>query len=269
MNRIDPARHPLLHRISKEAEWVTEDQFPSQPEWADEHEVWLQFVDGKGELSRFLPRLKKSVYQRDRALAEIGIGHFLEVKCFLPILEWEPNGNAGKKGEFLVGHASGQIFVEVKTGGWEKDIKDAEGRDSPRLLQPKYINGEARSVGPWEVIRNAVSNAYPKFPETMPTLLIIRDDYFTDLDGFQASIALYCPGGSPDAGGYLAENGYFLDNCHERLGAVGVFRVELPLLDQVHYHFSVYDNLNALQPVRVPRSAFTGYPRYDSNNRPK
>lgn len=268
MNYIDPARHPLLHRISQYAEWITEDEFPASKEWADEHDDWLRFVDGKGELNRFLPRLQKSAYQRDRTLAEIGVGYFLEVKCSLPILDWEPLGAAGKKGEYIVRWSGGKIFVEVKTGGWQKDIKDAEGTNSLRLSQPKYIQGEARSVGPWTVIRNAVSNAYPKFPDTMPTLLIIKDDYFIKLDKFNADLALYCPAVGKHTGGYLAENGCFVDHRYERLGGVGILNVNLSAKGLQHSFF-LCDNTNAVTAVQLPQSIFQGYPRYFDAKKPK
>jgi hypothetical protein len=136
--------------------------FPQRLSGPDVHEKWLHFVDWKGEMRRFWPRLIKSAYQRDRALAEISIAFFLDTICASPIIDWEPNGEAGTKGEFLATCGAKRIFVEVKTGGWEKDIKEAEGKDSPRLRQPKYIHAEARSVGNWQVIRNAVSNGYKK-----------------------------------------------------------------------------------------------------------
>ena len=268
MNCIDPARHPLLHGISQGAEWTAEDKFPAWPQWADDHEEWLRFVDDKGELNRFLPRLKKSAYQRDRTLSEIGVGYFLEVKCSLPIVEWEPPGDGGKTGEFLVRCPQGKLFVEVKTGGWEKDIVQAEGRGSPRLSQPKYVHAEARSVGPWAVIRNAVSNAYAKFPDSMPTLLIIRDDYFIDLDKFNANIALYCPAVGEHTGGYLAENGYFVDHKYERLGCVGILNVK-SISGVIHYDFFLCDNSNALNAVKVPTAIFQGSPRYNATRRPK
>ena len=268
MNYIDSTRHPLLHRLSQGAEWTAEDAFPAWPEWADVHEEWLRFVNDKGESDRFLPRLKKSAYQRDRTLSEIGVGYFLEVKCSLPIVEWEPPGDGGKKGEYLVSCAQGKIFVEVKTGGWQKDIVEAEGKNSPRLSQPKYIHAEARSVGPWAVIRNAVSNAYPKFPDSMPTLLIIRDDYFTDLDEFNVNLALYCPAVGERAGGYLAENGCFVDKRYERLGGVGILNVELPA-DGLQYRFFLCDNTNAVNAVKLPMSTFPGHPRYSAKNRPR
>jgi hypothetical protein len=243
--------HPLLHSIAQVAEWTTEDEFPGAPEWADEHERWLAFVDTKGEMARFLPRFKKSAYQRDRTFSEIGIAYYLETQRYLPIIEWEPTGNGVKTGEYMIQGPMGPIFVEVKTGGWQKDIVEAEGRQSPRLAQPKYINAEVRRVAPWAVIRNTILNAYPKFTSTMPSLLIIRDDYLAPLDTFNKDIALFCQGRGMQAGGYLSENGYFLDSRFERLGGVAIFSVELGERG-LQYKFSVSYNPNALQAVRLP-----------------
>ena len=249
--QINPNRHPILHLIAQGAEWRTEDAFPAFPRWADEHERWLEFVDAKGELARFLPRLKKSAYQRDRTLSEIGSAYYLEKKRSLPIIGWEPTGNGGKKGEYLVQGPTGPIFVEVKTGGWQKDVVEAQGRKSPRLSQPKYLDAEARSVAPWTVIRNAIANAYPKFTGTIPSLLIIRDDYFINLDPFNIDIALFCPGRGKHAGGYLAENGYFLDSRFERLGGIAIFNVELGGRG-LRYSFSISHNPKALGAVTLP-----------------
>jgi hypothetical protein len=195
--------------------------------------------------------MKKSAYQRDRAFSEIGIACYLEKQRCLPIIDWEPTGNGAKKGEYMVQGPTGPIFVEVKTGGWQKDIMEEQGRHSPRLSQPKYLDGEARSVAPWAVIRNAIANAYPKFTNSIPSLLIIRDDYLTSLDMFNKDIALFCPGRGNQAGGYLAENGYFLDSRFERLGGIAIFRVELGG-GGLQYNFSVSHNPNAVEAVRLP-----------------
>ena len=57
MNLV-PARHPLLHHARQGAQWVSQNDYPASPEIADEHERWLRFVDGTGELARFLSRLR-------------------------------------------------------------------------------------------------------------------------------------------------------------------------------------------------------------------
>ncbi len=75
---IIPAHHPLLARVRQGARWVGQDAYPAWPIVADEHERWLEFINGKGELRRFLPRLRDRAAQRDDALAEIAVGYFLE-----------------------------------------------------------------------------------------------------------------------------------------------------------------------------------------------
>jgi hypothetical protein len=87
---INRSRHPLLYGISQKADWISEDEFPAAREWVDVHEEWLQLVDSKGQTARFASSLMKSSYQRDRTFAEIAVGYFLETKCSLPIIEWEP-----------------------------------------------------------------------------------------------------------------------------------------------------------------------------------
>jgi hypothetical protein len=130
-------RHPLLHSIASCAEWREEDHFPAFPQWADENERWLSFLDAKGELGRFLPRLKKSAYQRDRALSEIAIAYYLDQKRSLQIIGWEPTGNAGKKGEYLVRGPVGPIFVEVKTLWWNR-VGIALASRNPNTLMPRF-----------------------------------------------------------------------------------------------------------------------------------
>ena len=150
----------------------------------------------------------------------------------------------------MVGSPNERMFVEVKTGGWQKDIKEAEGRNSPRFRQPKYINGEARSVCNWAVIRNTISNGYKKFRDSIPSLLIIRDDYLIPLDKFFG----------PDIAFYRSDDGCFIDRQYERLGGVGIFSVDLG--DKgLHYHFSMYDNPNAMNSVKLSQTVFQGYPR--------
>jgi hypothetical protein len=150
------------------------------------------------------------------------------------------------------------VFVEVKAPGWEQEIAESEGPGSPRLGQPKYINGDTRATGPWASVRHAVTKAYPKMPGTVPTLLVINDDLFVPLANWQSmvKIALYSPKAQGHPSGYLAENGSFADPRHERLGAVGVFQVDL-VPQGIRYRFSIFANpharvANAL-PAWVPR----------------
>jgi hypothetical protein len=80
------------------------------------------------------------------------------------------------------------VFVEVKSPGWEDEIAKAEGQDSQRLQQPKYVGVETRATAPWASVRHAVAKAYPKMPDTMPTLLVINDDLMVSLLDWSASV---------------------------------------------------------------------------------
>jgi hypothetical protein len=184
---------------------------------------------------------------------EIGGAYFLETQCGLPIIEWEPEGENGTRGEYLVGSGGRPIFVEVVTGGWQKEIKDAEGSDSPRLKLPKYLNGEARSVSNWQVIRAAVANKHKKFCDSRPNLLIIRDDYRIPLEKLLG----------PDIALYRSDDGSFANRRYERLGALAIFRCDLSLEEGLRYHFSVYDNPNAINAAKLPEGVFRDYPRRD------
>ena len=265
----DSVRHPLLHFVSQGARWVNQDHYPSHLEGADEHERWLEFIKRKGELTRFLPRLRDRANQHDEALAEIGVGYFLEKQCGLPIVGWEPSGANGKTGEYLTACSEGgKMFVEVKARGWEEEVVWTEGPNSQRLSRPKFIHAEARATAPWRSVRQAVKKAYPKMPSNMPTLLVICDDLFVALISMPINIeiALYCPRGAgsySSDGDYLGEDGCFVDSRYEYLGAVAALNIDFPLgHSQARFRFRLYDNPKCLPAVAVPQKSFAGYHRF-------
>jgi hypothetical protein len=98
------ARHPLLQLMAEGAHWRGRDDYPAWPEVAGEHELWLEFLDGRGQLPSYLPRLRGPVGQRDDALAEIAVGYFLEMRAGLPIIEWAPIGTNGTDGSHSLCH---------------------------------------------------------------------------------------------------------------------------------------------------------------------
>lgn len=260
MSQIDPARHPLLYDVSQGARWIDEDQFPAWAEWADEVEKWLHFLRERGALTFYLPRLRDRAARRDEALSEIKVAYFLETRCGLPIIEWEPSGACGQKGEFLVGlRSGGRMFVEVKSPGWEAEVFAAQGPCSPRLRMPKYLDGEGGSTDPVTPVRKAVAKAYPKLPESMPTLLIIADDLKVALNSWPdtVEIALYCERAEGYTAGYLAEDGCFVGQRYERLGAVGILNVELKGASP-EYRFTLFRNPGALPSVALPPDVFEG-----------
>ena len=265
MPAIDATRHPLLAALAASSRWLGADEYPSCTEWADEHESWLRYLKCEGTLNRYWPRLKGFKEQRDEAFAEIAVAYFFGVKCGLSIVEWEPPGEAGKVGEFAIADPSGtRIFVEVKSPGWEAEFVADEGRGSPRLLQPKYIDAEARATGPWASIRHAVRKAYPKLPSTIPTLLVVNDDLMVSLSDWGnhvGDIALYASRHPGYSQGYLAENGPFANRDFERLGGVGVFTVDLPS-GGMRYRFELFENRFALPAVAIPKTFLPQYARH-------
>lgn len=255
MTHINRDNHPLLYSMSQKARWVGKDDFPASPVWADEVEKWLRFVDNRGKLDRFfLPRLRDRAPKRDETLSEIAVAYFLETQCGLRIKEWEPEGSNGMAGEFLVDlQSNGQMFVEVKSPGWEKEIVDAQGPSSFRLSPPKYLSGDGGSTDPVMPVRQAVAKAYPKLPDAMPTLLIIADDLIVSLNAWGES--------APQAALYSQEDGCFAEKQYERLGAVGIFNVFLKA--SLEYKFAVFRNPNCLDAVALPCNVFPDYPVYD------
>jgi len=232
--------------------------------WATEIERWLEHVDGTGALTRFLPVLRGPQAQCESGLAEISTAYFLERRCGLPIIKWEPVGAGNRRGEFLVRlQSGGSMFVEVKSPGWEQEIAQEQGQNSPRLNRPKHIQGEARATAPWASVRHAVAKAYPKMPDHLSTLLIINDDLMGSLVDLLATvdIALYCPRAQGHTIGYLADDGCFATSQFERLGAVGIFQVQFPDTAP-RYRFDLFENPRALATVAVPPSTFLNHRRH-------
>lgn len=270
VNIIDSRRHPQLNQVVQGATWIGADDFPASEEWADEHELRLAFIHAQGVLGHYLPRLRGPKERRDEAFTEITVAYFLAVRCGHPILAWEPVGVRGKRGEFRVAVAGQSVFVEVKSPGWEQEIAAAEGQGSPRLSQPKYISGEARSTGPWESVRHAVKKAYPKLADIEPTLLVIKDDLMVDLLDWGTTmmdIAVYTPAAAGHTSGYLAENGPFADARYERLGGIGVLVADRPSDKPVRYRFALFENPHALAAVALPLALASGHPRFDGSHR--
>jgi len=83
------------------------------------------------------------------------------------------SGVKSREGEYLLRCPSGaDVFTEVKSPGWEFELTKEE-RSAGRIDQPKYKDGEARAVGPWQAIQFAVEKAYPKFLPNVPNLLVV------------------------------------------------------------------------------------------------
>jgi hypothetical protein len=69
------------------------------------------------------------------------------------------------------------IFVEVKGPGWEGELSPEEIRAGRQFL-PKYINADARAVGPVKSVAYAIGKALPKFAPDRINLVVVVDDLF-------------------------------------------------------------------------------------------
>ncbi len=236
----DVSLGPLASALISNARWRKEDEYPSSQLYANELEDILRFAFEAGRLSHYWRALLGTGSQRDSVLVELRAAlHFQRNK--LRITEWEPVGLDEKAGEFLLQTISGsEIFVEVKSPGWEGELSEEE-KKGERKNQPKYIHLETRCVAPWERIQFIVDKAYGKFLPNKPNLLVIVDDLFWELrhgTEMHARESLYT----------IGRCGCFIDNHYENLGGVGIFWVENNWLE-ISYHMNLYINPFAIAPL--------------------
>jgi hypothetical protein len=169
---------PLSATLKCKSNW--RDKYPAWQVYADECERLLRFLSLRGEVDRFQPRLRAKRQQRDEALNEIRVAHYLDSIGY-PVVAWEPVDAPGGKVEFSVASEAGKpVFVEVKSPGWEAELTVAE-RQCGRAQRVKYLGMEARVARPIQVIRRTVEKARRKFSGKASSLIFICDDCFVSL----------------------------------------------------------------------------------------
>jgi hypothetical protein len=249
----EPVLGPLGRKLKGEANWT--DDYPAWQSYADELEMLLEFAKRHKRFESVLGRLQADNRQRDSALMELRVARHLQENGFT-VVEWEPPGADGSKGEFVVESQSKErVFVEVKGPGWQGEVTP-EQRKSGRLKQPKYIDdpGEGGASDPSGKLLDAIYKAYveqDKFRDDIPNLLVLADDLFVSLAHLpEVSVAqpLY------------SRDGCFADRRYERLGGVGIFWFDKNK-PMVGYHMRLFLNPNALPATTLPRDmqeAFRG-----------
>jgi hypothetical protein len=240
---------PVARRLVSADRWT--DQYPAFPAVAKELDELLRFADGQGRLPHFVPRLEARNAQRDEALSELRIAYLFDESRF-PVVQWEPPGLNGKVGEYLLGTPEGQnIFVEVKSPGWEGALTEA-ARKAGRARLPKFIpQAEGGAIGNWQPLQRCIASekTYPKFAPTQPNLL--ADDLHVDLFEIpeHIEVALYA-----DHALY-GEVGYFTTPRFENLGGVALFRAFSELRSSgIEYEFQLFANPFALPSTKLPDS---------------
>jgi len=248
----------ILDDILKNAKWKGQDAFPSNELLENECEKWLVYLNNKGWLSEYMPRLiKMDTKKRDEVLSEISSAYFLEEICGIPVKEVEQEGINNKRGDFIVSVDSMDVFCEVKSPGWEADIVKEQGPKSERLKMPKYINAETRSVGNSDAIRYAIEDAYEKLPEDMPNLLIINDDLWFSIldepvdDGMPLSVnnALFYKPLPPPYSDERPQGCFMTDQYRVLSGALFLRVVKYATKDKIIYESMLFLNNNTLHPL--------------------
>ena len=217
--------------------------------WKNEIEKWLLYVNNKGELDRFIPRLTKMDSRKiNEALAEILSAYLLESILNLKVIGWEVPTNSDKNVDFTIDLNSEEVYCEVKSPSWTSELSKKE-KLGIRKDQGKYIKNEARWFGHWVNIRYAIKKAYPKFLSNCNNLVIIQDDLFVPILAFptdtQIEIALF-----EDQSVYNNEKGYFVNSDYENVGGILFIDINPTSRNKV-YKYKFIKNPNALKTYNL------------------
>jgi hypothetical protein len=182
---------PLTAQIAANARWLSQDEFPSRQNWADDVEQLLNFLVAQNRFEGCLPRLRDvNAEHRDAMLAEVRVAKFL-VESGIEVVEWEPTAVPGRPGDLLVrlatDHDVPPVFVEIKAPGWRGELTKGMATATQteraeviaRVNREKHINAEARFVDPAGAVIDVIArNAVPKLAPDRLNLVAIVDDLF-------------------------------------------------------------------------------------------
>src|ERR1700677_3334142 len=93
---------PFTRQLLAGASWLGVDGFPGPQVWANDVEQVLAFLEHENRFAAFLSVIQKAKnpQHRDAQLAEARAA-FHHSRNGLRILQWEPVGEGGKKGDLL------------------------------------------------------------------------------------------------------------------------------------------------------------------------
>ena len=223
--------------------------------WKNEIEKWLLYINNKGELNRFFPRLTKMNNRKiNEALAEISSAYLLESILNFKVTDWEVPTISDKNVDFTIDLNSKEVYCEVKAPTWQGELSKKE-KLGIRKTQGKYIKNEVRFFGHWKNINYAIKKAYPKFLSNCKNLVIINDDLWLNILDFpndtQIKIALF-----NDSVAYGGLKGAFVNRDYEKVG--GVFFINInPSSQESIYKYKFVENPNALKRYNLPSNIDT------------
>ena len=246
----------LFDSVFNKAKWRGKDYFPSCPEWKEEVNKWLEFIESKNQLKRYKSRLNSSrIKERDGALGEIRAAYTMEIKLKYPVIKWEEKTAGNQNVDFVINSGDDDIYCEVKTPIWESELTQKE-RLSGRKDKPKYIQGEGRWVATWKNIRKAIEKSGPKFLPNCKNLVILTPDLLVNPSinlniGIDPDIytALFL---SVKVQGYNNEKGYFTNKDYENIGGILILICDLlSFTYKFEYKHGFFPNENAKKPFSI------------------
>lgn len=243
----------LFDSVFNNSKWKGQDAFPSCMEWKTEINKRLEFIKNKNEFNRFFKRLNSTKTQRDEVLAEILAAYILEEKLNYKIIEWERTTLSGRNVDFVIMADFQEIYCEVKSPGWEAELNQTE-KISGRKSQPKYIDAEVRSLGPWQNIQYAIIKAYPKFLSDKKNMVVMCHDLFIGLleDDLNTNISLYSNDGHFNSIIKKEQIGCFSDNTFKNIGGLLIIEDNLFSQDnEVTYKYKFFPNKYSLNPISI------------------
>lgn len=217
--------------------------------WKNEIEKWLLYINNKGELDRFIPRLTKMDSRKiNEVLAEMSSAYLLESILNLKVTGWEMPTSSDKNVDFTIDLNSEEVYCEVKSPSWQSELSEKEKLGN-RKVQEKYKKNEVRFFGHWKNISYAIKKAYPKFLNNCKNLVIINDNLFVGILDFPNDtairIALY-----NNSIAYGGIKGAFINNDYENIGGVLFININ-PSSKRKVYKYKFVENPNALKPYNL------------------
>ncbi len=215
----------------------------------NEIEKWLLYINNKGELDRFVPRLTKMNDRKiNEVLAEISSAYLLENILNFKVTDWEVTAIRDQNIDFTIALHSKEVYCEVKSPSWQSELSNKE-KLGIRKAQGKYKRNEFRSFGHWRNIRYAIKKAYSKFLSSCYNLVIIQDDLIVPILDFptdiQIEIALF-----EEQAIYDNEKGVFIGNDYENVGGVLLIDINPTSRNKV-YKYKFIKNPNALKTYNL------------------
>lgn len=230
----------LIEDVFNSLNWNNGETFPSCPEWKNEINLWLEFINSKNQLNRYKKRLRDHyIPRRYEALAEILAAYYMEKKLNYPVIDWERITVNNKNVDFVIQNERSEIYCEVKSPGWEGQIKGQlpEDQFQRRVNETKYRTSECYTFDNPDKLKNTIDKAFGKFSIDNKNLLIICDDLLVPfLDRLWE----------------INSNDIFSNDEYKSIS--GILFIDVRLTNTINYRYKFIENQNAVKPFMINKN---------------